>query len=249
MSSIAEPVNKRRKYVGLGGDGAPSIGVLEGDILRLLWDAGEPQSSVQVYQSMALHRKDEQREMQSPSTIAVTLSRMVEKGLLQIERRPNGGKCYYVPTRSRANVVADILDDVTRRLTGHGIGFLLAALLNTPNPMPHNEDWNEFIQRAIDQRTLKTSEVFPKQFESLLTSQYPPALMEKYQLLTDKKLRRTITEIEMKELADVRNEIAMIDAQSKKEDIWESQSLKLRQELAQIRAEVEALPEALTSSK
>ena len=102
MNSTAEPVNKKRKYVGVGGDGAPSLGVLEGDILRLLWDAGEPQSSVQVYQSMTLHRKDEKREMQSPSTIAVTLSRIIEKGRLRIERRCNGGKGYYGPTRSRS---------------------------------------------------------------------------------------------------------------------------------------------------
>ena len=44
--------SKRRKYVGVGGDDVPSLGVLEGDILRLLWDAGEGQSSVQVYDLM-----------------------------------------------------------------------------------------------------------------------------------------------------------------------------------------------------
>ncbi len=249
MNSIAHPANKKRKYVGVESDGAPSLKVLEGDILRLLWDAGEPQSSVQVYQSMMLHRRDEKRDMQSPSTIAVTLSRMVEKGLLQIERRPNGGKGYYGPTRSRADVMTDVLDDVTRRLTGHGIGFLLTAILSSPNPTPINDDWRELIRRAIDQRTLKTSEAFQEQMESALTSQYPAALMEKYHLLADKKLRRTITAIEKMELADVRNEIATIDARLKKEDIWESQSLKLRQELAQIRTEVEALPDATALSK
>ena len=109
---------KRRKYIGVGGDDVPSLGVLEGDILRLLWDAGEPQSSVQVYDSMRDARKVEKREMQSPSTIAVTLSRMVEKQLLTVERRPKGGKGYYGPTKTRAEVVAQVMDDVSRRLTG-----------------------------------------------------------------------------------------------------------------------------------
>ena len=136
MNAILESGKKRRKYVGVGGDDAPSLGVLEGDILRLLWDAGEPQSSVQVYQSMTLHRKDEAREMQSPSTIAVTLSRMVEKGLLQVQRRPNAGKGYYGPMRSRAEVVAELLDDVSRRLTGKRLGFLLASMLTPSNPVP-----------------------------------------------------------------------------------------------------------------
>jgi predicted transcriptional regulator len=119
---------KRRKYIGVGGDDVPSLGVLEGDILRLLWDAGEPQSSVQVYEAMHFSRRAEKREMQSPSTIAVTLSRMVEKGLLTVERRPRGGKGYYEPTQTRAEVVARVMDDVSRRLTGQPLGYVLTRL-------------------------------------------------------------------------------------------------------------------------
>jgi len=106
----------------------PSLGVLEGDILRLLWDAGEPQSSVQVYEAMHFSRRAEKREMQSPSTIAVTLSRMVEKGLLTVERRPRGGKGYYGPTKTRAQVIAQVMDDVSRRLSGQPLGYLLTRL-------------------------------------------------------------------------------------------------------------------------
>jgi predicted transcriptional regulator len=123
-----ESKEKRRKYIGVGGDDVPSLGVLEGDILRLLWDAGEPQSSVQVYEAMHFSRRAEKREMQSPSTIAVTLSRMVEKGLLTVERRPKGGKGYYGPTKTRAAVVAGVMDDVARRLTGQTVGFVLSQL-------------------------------------------------------------------------------------------------------------------------
>ena len=128
MVFIVDSNQKRRKYIGVGGDDVPSLGVLEGDILRLLWDAGEPQSSVQVYEAMHFSRRAEKREMQSPSTIAVTLSRMVEKGLLTVERRPRGGKGYYGPTKSRAEVVASIMDDVSHRLTGLPLGYILSLL-------------------------------------------------------------------------------------------------------------------------
>ncbi|HLJ54998.1 MAG TPA: BlaI/MecI/CopY family transcriptional regulator [Chthonomonadaceae bacterium] len=124
----ADAMHRRRKYIGVGGDDVPSLGVLEGEILRLLWDAGEPQSSVQVYEAMHIARRAEEREMQSPSTIAVTLSRMVEKGLLSVERRPKGGKGYYAPTRPRSEVVASVMDDVSRRLTGVPLGNLLSML-------------------------------------------------------------------------------------------------------------------------
>jgi predicted transcriptional regulator len=119
---------RRRKYVGVGGDDVPSLGVLEGDILRLMWDAGEPQSSVQVYELMHFSRRAEKKEMQSPSTIAVTLSRMVEKGLLTVERRPRGGKGYYRPTETRAEVMGRVLNDVCRRLLGQTAGYVLAQL-------------------------------------------------------------------------------------------------------------------------
>ena len=145
MTNTGEKVLKRRKYIGVGGDAAPSIGVLEGDILRLLWDAGKPQSSVQVYQSMTESRKSESKEMQSPSTIAVTLSRMVEKNLLDIERLPNGGKGYYEPRRSRADVVSEVLNDVCMRLTGQPLGTLLACMQTAEfTGLPDlNEDENE----------------------------------------------------------------------------------------------------------
>jgi predicted transcriptional regulator len=149
---------RRRKYIGVGGDDVPSLGVLEGDILRLIWDAGEPQSSVQVYEAMHFARRLEKREMQSPSTIAVTLSRMVEKGLLDVERRPRGGKGYYSPTQSRAEVVTTVMEDVCRRLTGQSLGKLLDKLCSSgPAPVSapcHGEEsLNELVESL---RLLKT---------------------------------------------------------------------------------------------
>jgi len=139
---------KRRKYIGVGGDDVPSLGVLEGDILRLLWDAGAPQSSVQVYEAMHFSRRLENREMQSPSTIAVTLSRMVEKGHLTVERKPKGGKGFYSPTQRRSDVVISVMDDVCRRLTGESLAGLLDP---TPgaDPAASKEDPSSAYSRLI----------------------------------------------------------------------------------------------------
>ena len=151
---MEETQRKRRKYIGVGGDDVPSLGVLEGDILRLLWDAGEPQSSVQVYDAMHFARKDEKKEMQSPSTIAVTLSRMVEKGLLAVERQPRGGKGYYEPTQSRAEVVAKVMDDVTRRLIGQPICVILNHLKEAKNQSetlePHKAAFVKEVAEELD---------------------------------------------------------------------------------------------------
>ena len=159
-----ESKEKRRKYIGVGGDDVPSLGVLEGDILRLLWDAGEPQSSVQVYEAMHFSRRAEKREMQSPSTIAVTLSRMVEKGLLTVERRPRGGKGYYEPTKTRAKVVAGVMDDVARRLTGQTVGFVLSQLKADVKPQENSgmeELVKELQRRQADDNTFVSYEREP----------------------------------------------------------------------------------------
>lgn len=150
--------------MGVGGDDVPSLGVLEGDILRLLWDAGEPQSSVQVYEAMHFSRRAEKREMQSPSTIAVTLSRMVEKGLLTVERRPRGGKGYYNPTETRAQVVGRVMNDVSRRLTGQTAGYLFAQLHSTDRSANKNsaEDGLEEVLKELKRLEKDQNKFTPK---------------------------------------------------------------------------------------
>jgi predicted transcriptional regulator len=137
-------LEKRRKHVGVKGDDLPSLGVLEGDILRLIWDAGEPQSSVDVYEAMHFLRRREKREMPSPSTIAVTLSRMVEKGLLTVERRPKGGKGYYGAVKTRAEVVAQVLDDACKRLLGQPAGVVLNRAFS-PESLQANKGGEETL--------------------------------------------------------------------------------------------------------
>ena len=79
------------------------------------------------------------------------------------------------------------------------------------------------------------------------STSYPNPLMREYQALTDIKLRRTITATEAARLEEVRNHIAVIDAQETRPDAWDNQAETLRQELARLRDEVEALPDAFTA--
>ena len=78
---------------------------------------------------------------------------------------------------------------------------------------------------------------------------YPALLIREYDALTDKKLRRTITPSERTRLQEVRDEIAAIDEQRLRPDTWDVQAQKLRQELAQLRAEVDALPDATSTPR
>ncbi|MCX6378597.1 MAG: BlaI/MecI/CopY family transcriptional regulator [Armatimonadetes bacterium] len=143
----------RRKYVGIGGDDVPSLGVLEGEIMRYIWEAGDAQSSVQVYSAMYQERYLTGQEMQAPSTIAVTLSRMVDKGLLSIEKRPGSTKGYYQPLKNRPDVVLAVLDDVTIRLAGCTLRELLQSLPEGASPASEKVAQLQDVMDALRQLT------------------------------------------------------------------------------------------------
>jgi hypothetical protein len=70
---------------------------------------------------------------------------------------------------------------------------------------------------------------------------YPAALEAEYNALLHKKFARTLTEAEALRLQAVRDEMAAIDRNSP--DIRALQAQKLREELAQLHAELDALPD------
>ncbi len=74
--------------------------------------------------------------------------------------------------------------------------------------------------------------------------EYPAELLAEYDVLVDKKLRRTITLKELTRLQELRYQINAIDRQRPGQDVWDIQAQKLRDEIAQLRSEVEALPDA-----
>jgi hypothetical protein len=67
--------------------------------------------------------------------------------------------------------------------------------------------------------------------------------MQEYHALTDKKLHRTISKKESTRLTEVRSIIERIDAEQNTFDVRDLQAMKLREELSQLRAEVDALPD------
>ncbi|HLK56966.1 MAG TPA: hypothetical protein VKU00_10395 [Chthonomonadaceae bacterium] len=80
--------------------------------------------------------------------------------------------------------------------------------------------------------------------DEVVAGRYPTALLQEYHALTDKKFKSTLTVAEAERLQAIRNEIAELDKQRPRPDTWDRQAEQLRQELAQLRAEIEALPDA-----
>ena len=76
---------------------------------------------------------------------------------------------------------------------------------------------------------------------------YPAALEAEYQALIDKELHRTLTEDEARRLQEVCNVIADIDSQTLTNDIRMQRLEEMEAKLADIRAQIDALPDAETS--
>lgn len=76
---------------------------------------------------------------------------------------------------------------------------------------------------------------------STLSDRYPASLTAEYRILIAKKYRRTLTAEEAVRLQAIRDEINAIDRTRSQPDTWDIQHRKLQLELAQIRAEAEAL--------
>lgn len=77
-----------------------------------------------------------------------------------------------------------------------------------------------------------------------LFRRYPSALEAEYDALIEKKLNRTLTTVEACRLQDVRNVIAEIDRLTLTNDIRTERLNHIETELAEIRAEIDALPDA-----
>ena len=73
---------------------------------------------------------------------------------------------------------------------------------------------------------------------------YPAGLMIEYDALIEKKLDGTITAEERLRLKEVRAQINTLDSQRLRPDVWDIQTEKLREEIVQLRTEVESLPDA-----
>jgi predicted transcriptional regulator len=145
-----------RKYVGVGSDGVPALGILQADIMRLMWNTGGPQSCRRIFDDMHHSRRRERRVMCNYSTLKALMGKMTKKGLLTVDFRTVKNTGYYYPRRTQGSLVADIINDVSFRLTGQPFGFLLSQM--KPGTPPHeNENMNdiakEFLRRQADDST------------------------------------------------------------------------------------------------
>lgn len=73
---------------------------------------------------------------------------------------------------------------------------------------------------------------------------YPEALNAEYEALIQMQWERALTENEQARLEAIKAEIDALDAGSDTHQIWEKQIAQIHQQLAAIRQEVEALPDA-----
>jgi hypothetical protein len=73
---------------------------------------------------------------------------------------------------------------------------------------------------------------------------YPSALEAEYDVLVDKELHGTLTKAETLRLQDICNVIAEVDRLTLSNDIRNQRLDQVEAELAQLRTEIEALPDA-----
>ena len=73
---------------------------------------------------------------------------------------------------------------------------------------------------------------------------YPKALQDEYKALIQKKLRRLMTTEDEERLEAIRAEINLRDRQSPSWAAWEQRAAKIDGEIADLRRELETLPDA-----
>ncbi|HLK57328.1 MAG TPA: hypothetical protein VKU00_12235 [Chthonomonadaceae bacterium] len=73
---------------------------------------------------------------------------------------------------------------------------------------------------------------------------YPELLNAEYNMLVQAQWQRALTPEEKTRLEEIRAQINAIDAASGADALWQRQMAQIREQLAEIRREVEALPDA-----
>ena len=141
----------RLKHAGVGPPRAPAprgrlsgadvtaLGSLEAELLGLLWRIGRPATGMEVMEASLYARRAQGQEPASFATIATTLRRLSEKGVLLSEKagkgEPGASRTpVYTPLVGREEMAARILDNVSRTLLGQPLHGLLPRLLGGLRP-------------------------------------------------------------------------------------------------------------------
>lgn len=136
------------KYAGIGpsreqgrdpsrkvsGDEVNSLGSLEAEVMGILWEIGRPAGSMEVAEIALYKRRAQGDEPASFSTIATTLRRLADKGLLKVSKGDQQRTPFYAPTVGREEMAARILNNVSVKLLGRPLVGLLPRLVGGMSP-------------------------------------------------------------------------------------------------------------------
>jgi predicted transcriptional regulator len=119
----------REASTRLSGEEVTSLGSLEAELLGVLWEIGRPASGMDVMERSLYKRRALGQEPAAFATIATTLRRMTDKGLLECQKNDQRTP-FYVPTTGRELMAARILNNVCEKLLGESLGALLPRMMD-----------------------------------------------------------------------------------------------------------------------
>ena len=144
------PSRSRGQRAGgrVSGEDVTSLGSLEAEVMGILWEIGHPASSMDVMETSLYKRRGQGQEPASFATIATTLRRLTEKGLLQSEKN-EARTPYYYPTVGREEMAARILNNVSVTLLGSSLHGLLPKLVGNVGQAPVSAEEKDDVDRLM----------------------------------------------------------------------------------------------------
>ena len=116
--------------------------------MGLLWEIGQPASGMDVMEASLYKRRSAGQEPISFATVATTLRRLAEKGLLKAERGTQRTPVY-TPTVGREQMAARILNNVSITLLGQSLRGLLPRLTGIARHKPQSPQEAEEVARLM----------------------------------------------------------------------------------------------------
>lgn len=122
------------KYVGLGNNKEPTVGSLQAQVLRMLWEGQTFMTAKDVFYRLFLDRRKRKLEPYQRVSIERALSQMVDKGLIASDK-DFSEECDYAPrplyiaVKPQEIFTCAILNDACHHLTGMPLEELLQGYL------------------------------------------------------------------------------------------------------------------------
>jgi hypothetical protein len=102
------------------------------------------------------------------------------------------------------------------------------------------EELERFLQDQPKTQRFRLTPLPALSEESKAGSRYPNDILQEYRTLTAKRRNASLTSEEAEQLEEVKAQINAIDAARPRPDVWDKQSERLRQEMAEIREQIRA---------